>query len=133
VRSMAPVAHAGGTGAIVSVRDLADPIGGVACDASHSRCGQTATKEPEEVLMAPLHRVATVPVERFEGVVGQVGLKMDVSWHATVLHWLSTTPCDTALRDTLVCHWALLKDSAVCAAMWGPPVAHPPSAHPLPL
>ncbi len=52
--------------------------------------------------MDPLHRVATVPVARFEGVVGQVGRTMDVSWHATVLQQLSMMPCHTALCDTLV-------------------------------
>ncbi len=72
VRSMAPVAHAEGTGAIVSVHDLADPLGEVAYNASHSRCGQTVSKEPEELPMAPLHRVATVPIARFEDAVGQV-------------------------------------------------------------
>ena len=117
VRGRAPVAHAGETSAIVSACDLADPIGEVACDASHSRCSQTASKEPEEVSMAPLHRVATVPLARFEFVVGQVGLKMDVSWHASVLQQLSMTPCDTASCGTLVigrCRRTL----AACATMW---------------
>jgi hypothetical protein len=118
VRSMAPVAHAGGTGAIASVHDLADPVGEVAYDASHSRCGQAASKESEEVPMDPLHRVATVPVARFELVVGQVGLKMDVSWHATVLQQSSLGAAE-GLRS-------------LCSDV-GPPVASHASAYPRPL
>jgi len=67
-------------------------VGGVASQAGHSRRGHPARKQPEEVPMTPLYRVAAAAVAHFEVVVGKVRLKRDMSWHATVLqHSIATS------------------------------------------
>lgn len=48
--------------------------------------------------MAPLYRVAAGTVACFEVVDGQVGLELEVSWHATVLQHSFTTPYEIIRR-----------------------------------
>jgi hypothetical protein len=94
-RTVALVAPAVWAIAVVAACYLADPVGSVAGHAGHRRRGHPARQHPAERPMAPLDWVAAAAVARFEVKAGEVRLKMEVSWHATVLQHSIATPHDS--------------------------------------
>src|SRR5215831_15243290 len=85
------VAHTVRSSRVVAARDLANPIGGIAGHMRDGGRGESTRQEPEEVPSTAFDGVMGLAIPLMQLVVSQVGMEVDVSWHAPVLQQLRVT------------------------------------------